>query len=742
MDFYAHTLKDQPPSEWQNLRDHLEGVAKLAEGFAEAFGAGPWGRLAGLWHDIGKYSAAFQDYLKTVTCPDSHIADRATKTDHSTAGAQLAVATDGILGHLLAYVIAGHHSGLHDGRGPGACLEARLGKIIEPWAEGAGKLATQEMPPLPEILGQALAARDPFAIAFFTRMLFSCLVDADFLETEAFMDPERAAARPRWAEGILDRMAHALDRYVEGLASGAASHVDRQRTAVRRACLASARLSPGLFSLTVPTGGGKTLSSLAFALRHAIEHDLDRVIYVVPFTTIIEQNADAFRKALAGLADDHGHSAWLVEHHSNLDMGKETVASRLATENWDAPLIVTTSVQFYESLFANRTSRCRKLHNLARAVIVLDEVQTLPVDYLEPCLRALTQLTKSYGSTVVLCTATQPAVEQRETFDIGLESVREIVHEPHRLYENLRRVRVEDLGPLDDETLVRQLHESGQVLCIVNTRGHARKLFQALGENDGHFHLSASMCPEHRTAQLARIRQRLEDGAICRVVSTQLIEAGVDIDFPVVYRSLAGLDSIAQAAGRCNRRGLLPEKGQVFVFRSQHTLSERFFADTVGCAGQLLPLYEDDPLSLKAVEHYFRLYYWEQNDRWDSQGILGRFALLPKEPELPFAFGFHCAAKNFRLIEDSGQPVIVPWGKEGRTLCERLRECRATPDRALLRRLQRYTVSIPKGIHRRHVGNSIQLVHDRYPVLVSPETHYSETLGLLLDGDQQPFLEG
>ena len=476
--------------------------------------------------------------------------------------------------------------------------------------------------------------------------------------------------------------------------------MNEQRAQVRRACLAAAEREPGLFSLTVPTGGGKTLSSLSFALRHAIRYGLGRVIYVAPFTTIIDQNADVFRRVMSPLVAE-GLLDPVVEHHSNLDAGLETVTSRLAAENWDAPLIVTTSVQFFESLFANRTSRCRKLHRIARSVVILDEAQTLPVDLLAPSLRALRELGTHYGTSVVLCTATQPAIHRRDDFPIGLEGVREIVDDPPQLYRALRRVRVNDLGPLTDAALGRELEQYDQVLCIVNTRTHARALFEAGTESGRRFHLSALMCPAHRAQKLAEIRTRLCDGASCQVISTQLIEAGVDLDFPAVYRSLSGLDSLAQAAGRCNRNGRL-RIGEVFVFQSEHVRSERYFHETTNVAAQILPLYED-PLALEAIARYFELYYWQQSARWDAKHVLDQFHLT-NDRKLPFLFGFATVAGQYRLIEDGGRPVIIPWGEEGATLCEQLRETRGIPDRTLLRSLQRYTVQIPKRVWGRSVA--------------------------------------
>jgi len=733
---YAHTLTERPRDEWQTLEAHLQNVADLSGHFARSFGCTEWGRAAGAWHDLGKYSDAFQNYLRSSADPDPHLSDTGTgaglRVDHSTAGAQHAVTIDAVLGHVIAYGIAGHHAGLLDGHSDGPCQAARLKKNVPDWRATAPADLASALPSPPRILLDALSTQNGFASSFLTRMLFSCLVDADFLDTEAFLRPEAASERFVWPSDILERMASAVAVHCAGFPEPV-TPVNRQRARVLSACIDAAELPPGLFSLTVPTGGGKTLSSLSFALGHAVLHGLRRVVYVVPFTTIIEQNARVFRDALKPLVAE-GLPDPVLEHHSNLDCGGETTRSRLASENWDAPLVVTTSVQFYESLFAARSSRCRKLHRLARAVIILDEVQTLPVDFLEPCLRALDELARSYGTSIVLCTATQPAVHYRPDFKIGLSGIREIAPDPPSLYQGLRRVTVSDIGTLDDRALASRLRLHDQVLCIVNTRRHARAVYTELDDPSGSFHLSALMCPEHRSAVLAQIHERLESGATCRVVSTQLIEAGVDIDFPTVYRSLAGLDAIAQAAGRCNRNGKLHGLGDTFVFRPSSSRAEAYFADTAGCAAQVLPLHED-PLSLEAIDHYFRLYYWDQASRWDARHICTEFQLQGKDPQLPFAFGFRRVAEAFQLIEDTSKPVIVPWGPRGRTLCDSLRSSDGQEDRTLLRRLQRFTVTLPDPVWSRNTAAStIELVHDRFPVLVSPELHYSERIGLDLDG--------
>ncbi|MEW6377484.1 MAG: CRISPR-associated helicase Cas3' [Thermodesulfobacteriota bacterium] len=729
-EFYAHSKDGKPREEWHRLEDHLKKVAEMARNFANDFNAGDWGYLAGLWHDLGKYSGEFQDKIKKDI--DAHIESLISRVDHSTAGAQHAIPMLDIIGHLLAYVVAGHHSGLLNGRDTGACQEARLRKAIPLWEHGLQFLPKINKIEPPIFLRCALTRKNAFSVAFFVRMIFSCLIDADFLDTEAFMNAQQAALRLKWPDNILNEMDSALTEFVQQL-DLEDTVVNRQRALVREACLKAAEENPGLFSLTVPTGGGKTLSSLAFALRHAVKHGLQRVIYVIPLTSIIEQNADVFREAMKSLADKLGRDL-VVEHHSNLDPEKETAFNRLAAENWDAPLIVTTSVQFYESLFSNKTSRCRKLHRLARSVIILDEAQTLPVDYLKPCLLALQELTTNYRTSIVICTATQPAIERREGFEIGLQKPFEIIPNPVELYHQLHRVRVEDIGSQSDQEICRRMQDEPQVLCIVNTRLHARKLFETIEPGDDHFHLSGNMCPAHRAEKLNQIRGHLNQGHVCRVVSTQVVEAGVDVDFPVVYRSLAGLDSIAQAAGRCNRNGRLPQKGNIYIFRSEHTRSERFFSDTAQCAGQILTLYRDI-LNLEAIQHYFQLYYWDQSARWDEKRIMDNFSML-NERQFPFNFGFTRTAEVFQLIDETRTcPVIIPWRESGRRLCERLRSI-PTPTLEIQRELQRYVVPIPRRIWEKHVGTDIQLIHEGISVLVSPEVHYSEETGLNLEAEE------
>lgn len=734
---FAHTKADTPPSDWHRLSEHLIAVGKRAAEFASSFGGEEWAFLAGQWHDLGKYADTFQNYLLNATAPDLHIAEitaRHPKTDHSTAGAQHAVdQISSPFKHILAFVIAGHHAGLLDTIGEGASLEARLNKKISPWKHDSHEIFKANLTQtIPKLIHESLNKngankKTAFTAAFFTRMIFSCLVDADYLDTEAFMDINRAKERDVYPENILELINDQLNEHISHLPI--LSKIDRIRHDIYRECISAAQETQGLFSLTVPTGGGKTLSSLAFALKHALIHGMKRIIYVIPFTSIIEQNAIVFKEVFSELRNKFGEL--VIEHHSTIDIGQETVKSRLASENWNAPIIVTTSVQFYESLFSNRTSKCRKLHNIANSVVILDEAQTLPVNMLHPCISILEELTTNYNTTIVLCTATQPAINNRDKFEIGLKNVREIIKNPNLLYEYLERINFKDLKNLTDDELIIHLKKHKQVLCIVNTRNHARLIFEKLSKEIEYcFHLSAQMCPEHRNHTLKKIHQRLLNGLECYVISTQIIEAGVDIDFPVVYRSMSGIDSITQAGGRCNRNGTIEEKGEFYLFRSEHISSEKIFSEQINAASQTLALYEN-PFSLAAVELYFQLYYWDQQDRWDEKKILDDFQLCGKK-KIPVNFQFQTVSNKFKIIDDYYESIIIPWGRKGVHLCDQIRYSDPeAQNRKLLRQLQRFTVQIPKRIYEQQkINGGFEIVNKHYAILLCPEINYSNDFGI------------
>jgi len=528
-------------------------------------------------------------------------------------------------------------------------------------------------------------------------MLFSALVDADFLDTEEFLQPDRAKLRGNYPE--LSALHTRFETYMAAKAlavaeKGPLSTVNQARADVLRQCREKAALPPGLFSLTVPTGGGKTLSSLAWALEHARLHGKRRVIYVIPFTSIIEQTADVFRKA----AGDG-----VIEHHSNLDPKQDTPESRIAAENWDAPLVVTTGVQFWESLFAARTSRARKLHNIVNSVVVLDEAQTLPPEFLLPILAMMHDLQAGYGVSFLLCTATQPALEARQGFDWwfdGLEGVHEIIPHPDSLHAVLKRVDLvvpADLRtPVTWEALADDLAREHAVLCIVNRRDDVRTLFDLLPA-ESRIHLSALMCGKHRSRTLRRIRRCLKAGRRIHVVSTQLVEAGVDLDFPVVYRALAGLDSIAQAAGRCNREGLLDGRGRVVVFVPPHGAPHGLLKQAEDGGRQSLQERAPDPLAPDRFRAYFENLYWKQGAGLDKHGIR---RLLDHQQALKIQF--RSAAEKFRLITNEQLQVVVRY--RNHRLLGKLRSFKERglePDLALRRELQRYVVGVPKRVHEK-----------------------------------------
>ena len=711
-------------------------MSTRAAAFGARFAAKDWTALAGRWHDLGKYAHEFQAYLLTQNGFEAHL-ETTSRVDHSTAGAQHAAQSLGPAGQILAYCIAGHHGGLPDATGGGAAaaLDQRLDKNIPDWSTAPSALLAADTPLLPNLsFDRTDPRRAAYQLSFFCRLVFSALVDADFPATEAFMNPVRSAQRPQTDISIA-QLAAVLDRHVNALAAGAATSTTAGTVTVRRcrqevweACGAAAPLAPGLFSLAAPTGSGKTLSSLSFALRHAATHGLDRVIYAIPFTSIVEQTADVIRRVFASLTP--APESLVVEHHSHLEPTLETPQSRLAAENWDAPVVVTTNVQFFESLFAARPSRCRKLHRIAGSVVILDEVQTLPVDLLRPCLAVLRELAADYRCTIVLCTATQPAIEWRPEFPIGLRRVRPIIPDPTALATRMRRVDLDHLGPLSDADLCLRLAGHDQFLCIVNTRPHARRLFerlQAHAGRSGAFHLSTLMCAAHRSETLRTIRDRLAQDLPCRVISTQLIEAGVDVDFPVVYRAVTGVDAIAQAAGRCNREGTRA-RGQVYLFDPPAVHLRGLLASTAASTREVLATVTD-VLSPDAVDQYCRLHYWKhQGDTpqsWDLPGVMAHFGRDPEK----FQFQFRRAADGFRLIDNPGISVVVPWTATAQRLMEEVR--RSDYSRALYRQLQRYHVRVfPHMLTS--LGDAIETCPDGTNLLVTP-TCYDDDIGLRCD---------
>ncbi|MDV2481639.1 CRISPR-associated helicase Cas3' [Methanoculleus sp. Wushi-C6] len=711
--YYAHSTDAPDKQDWQLLSVHLQNVADIASDFANTFHAGDIAYAGGLLHDIGKYSADFQRRLEGARI----------RVDHSTAGArEVGVLYPKQFSRILEYIITGHHGGLLNYGSSESGLEERLGnKFLPDYSAYRDEIRAPDLAGFRPAV-RPVQKRAGFTIAFFTRMLYSCLVDADSLDTEAFSDPATASVRGRYES--FETLSRKFDEHMATLLSGVEeTPINRQRREIYEQCREMAALPQQMFTLTVPTGGGKTLSSMAFALEHVQRHGLERIFYVIPYTSIIEQNAAIFRKIFG--------SRNVLEHHSNFDpntLSDDDIESleqflKLSAENWDMPITVTTNVQFFESLFSNKRSRCRKIHNLARSVIILDEAQMLPTDYLRPCLQALSELVRNYGSTVVICTATQPKLG--ELLDECLRPI-EIMRSPRDLYKMFQRVNVNDLGPLSDEELTARLQGHRQVLCIVNTRAHAQHLHDALSEHGRCYHLSARMCPAHRRKQLKEIKDLLKEGADCRVVSTQLIEAGVDIDFPIVYRATAGIDSVAQAAGRCNREGKA-ERGEVYVFRSterygQATSWQRLTAEV----GRMVMDTYDDPLSLPAVESYFqKLYSYKGDGGLDQEEILPSFERGAGD----LAFPFEDVGWKFSIIEQGTKDLVIPYGKEGRRLVDELRTSESPWKYA--RRLQGYTIAIyPNEFRELERAGEIDLFGDRFYVL-NDISKYSEETGLI-----------
>ena len=550
---YAHSENSE--GRWHPLQEHLQTVARLAADLAKKFQGESWGYVAGLLHDLGKSQPGFQAYLEDC---QNHPGKMIRGPDHSSAGAVLAAQQ---YWEGLAFLLAGHHGGLPDPTN----LKQRLGEksndpIIQDVLRQAGRIMSlPECPPLPPL-------KSPTQAELFLRFLFSALVDADYLDTEAHFDPGKSWLRYRSFDLAL--LAESFWKEQAKLSGHDLSPVNLARHDIYQACLAAAEFRPGLFRLTVPTGGGKTLSGMAFALRHALKYQKHRIIVAIPYTSIIDQTAQVYRRIFG---DEN-----ILEHHSAVtpredeDHFVQQQWTRLAAENWDAPFVVTTTVQLFESLFANRPAACRKLHNLAQSIIILDEVQTLPTGLLAPILEVVQQLVDHYGVTVVLSTATQPSlVDSGSPYLKGLcGEIREIVPDPARYFQALKRVSYDCPGETWSwERAAQEMAAEPQCLTVVNTKKDALALLDALNDPEA-LHLSTLLCMDHRRQVMKEIKKRLDPKRPmpCRVVATQVVEAGVDLDFPVVLRAMGPLDRIVQAAGRCNREGGLSQ-GRVIIFQ-------------------------------------------------------------------------------------------------------------------------------------------------------------------------------
>lgn len=701
----------------QTIEDHLNGTAERAQRFADAFQAGEYGYCIGKLHDAGKYSKEFQN----------HILNGGPKVDHSTAGAQAILHTSETgVGLIVAYCAAGHHAGLPDGGSRAdsrdeATLFARMKRTVPDYtpfyqAVNLPAILPKSAPPI-RMLGKG-----GFTAAFLIRMLFSCLVDADFLDTETFVSGGTVS------RGGMDAIPVLLEKLLKHLAKfgSPTSAINEKRTQILNTCLKKATQPKGLYTLTVPTGGGKTLSSLAFALKHAANHGMNRVIYAIPYTSIIEQNASVFRNILG--------SQNVLEHHSNFTFPdckeeqetKEQEKLKLAAENWDAPLIVTTNVQFFESLFANKSSRCRKLHNIANSVIIFDEAQMIPREYLLPCIRAISELVWNYGCTVVLCSATQPALQALFPPEIQCAEICENVPETYQFF---RRTTIVQAGEMDDASLAESINAQKQALCIVNTKQHAQNLY-ALLEPNGAFHLSTMMTPFHRKEKLEQIRERLKNGEPCRVVSTSLIEAGVDVDFPIVYREEAGLDSEIQAAGRCNRENKhSAQESRVIIFSPEEKYRGHLMPSVqlpVDLTRSIARKYTDIS-SPESIRCYFETMYHVSGEQLDQKRIV---EALEQGASNNFSFPFAEVAKKFRLIETDTKPIFIPVWPAAQALLQKLRA--GERNRELFREAGLYCVNAYLSqFESLYNAGKVELLDCGLAVLTDPDAYTQET-GLAL----------
>ena len=620
---------------------------------------------------------------------------------------------------FLEMCIAGHHAGLSDygvstDTGNSSTTLGRRKKKIEDFYAYKKEVKIPELKTSPVNVEKTKDLN--FSLSMFTRMMYSCLVDADFLDTEEFMTEERSGRQQgQEIQVLLDK----LEKYItEWLKNTETESINGRRTEILKACLENGEREKGLFRLTVPTGGGKTVASLAFALRHAVKHHMKRIIYVIPYTSIIEQNAAVFRRILG---DEN-----VLENHCNIDYeeAEELKPMQLASENWDKPVVVTTNVQFFESLFSNKSSKCRKLHNMANSVIIFDEAQMLPNDYLKPCLTAIEELVINYKVSAVLCTATQPALD---AFFCNIKQITELCPRTEEQFEFFKRVHFENDGKLSEEDVEECLLRETQALCIVNTKKKAQKIYNAMRE-DGVYHLSTSMYPKHRKRMLKQIKERLREGKKCIVISTSLVEAGVDLDFYTVYRQLSGIDSIIQAAGRCNREGKRTiEESKVVIFQ---------FDDAEKVPGQRQPMDVSKALlaneckieDMQTVTRYFEMLYHMRGESLDKKKICEEFN-----------GGWHHFAtveREFKLIDENTVTVFVNQEEDAQEVIQDLKNKGFT--KSGMRRAVQYCVNLYKQeFEKYNDAGMLKLVSEDIKDFyeLTDLEQYSEETGLNLEVD-------
>ncbi|MEI2991083.1 MAG: CRISPR-associated helicase Cas3' [Blautia faecicola] len=658
MRYIAH--KDEERE--QSIKEHLEGTAERAGEFAEKFGKKEWGYCCGMLHDIGKYSEEFQRKIQE---------DTNDRVDHATAGAQVCKERGGYYS-ILSYCIAGHHAGLPDygNTAMSSSLCGRWKKRICDYHAYKDEIKIPKLDTDPIVFSKD--RNMDFALGTFIRMLYSCLVDADFLDTESFM---KNGDTGRNSGESMETLQNRLEKHIsEWLKNTDTDTINGRRTEILKNCIKEGKQKEGIFRLTVPTGGGKTLASLAFALEHAVKNHKDRIIYVIPYTSIIEQNAQVFREILG---EDN-----VLENHCNVDYesSEEFKPMQLASENWDKPVVVTTNVQFFESLFANKSSKCRKLHNIANSVVILDEAQMLTMDYLKPCTAMLQELVDGYRTSIVLCTATQPTLD---AFFRENALIKELCPRMEEQFQFFQRVNYQNLGKMRWDDLLEKLKRENNALCIVNTKKAAQMIYKEI-DGEGIYHLSTSMYPKHRKRVLKKIRERLKNNEKCIVISTSLVEAGVDLDFARVYRQIAGLDSMIQAAGRCNREGKRKlSESMVYIFDLEESYPVQSQRQQMDVSKGILQDYADIA-DLKAITDYFTRLYHYRGTSLDKKKIMDEFQKM----ECNFAK----VAKEFRLIEENTRMIFINREPEADELLQELRIKGVTRER--MRKAGQYCIQV------------------------------------------------
>lgn len=807
-DYIAHRREKDGEIHW--LSQHLEEVSKKTGEFSSKVGLKDQGELLGFLHDIGKASQEFQEYIKSAVGliaidEDDYVdaVEKKGKIDHSTAGAQLIYRNlstqndeDLFAAQVLSLCITAHHGGLMDCISPEGIdkYSKRMIKIEEKTHinEVIGKINDETklkiMALLPELLrniiNQFKTLKTPldsketllFKYGLMLRFLYSCLIDADRLSTADFEEPALVKLRHY---GDYEDWKVLIGRLNKKLEEFDSKGINAIRQKISQACYNFADRPKGLYQLTVPTGGGKTFSSLRFALHHADKHKMGRIIYVLPYTTIIDQNAEEIRKVLEKKGGNGKYLDRVVlEHHSNLMPDKETTRQKLLAENWDAPIVLTTNVQVLEALFGFGTRGARRMHQLANAVIIFDEIQILPVKCVQLFNTAVNFLVNNCGSTVVLCTATQPLLDKIEpkSRSLSITAQQQMIPDTRQLFDDLKRVEVKDKtkvgGWKNDEIKEfagQKVVELGSVLVVVNTKASAHDIYLKCKEinNVEIYHLSTSMCPAHRLDVLNQVKKCLDPKnpklVIC--ISTQLIEAGVDISFGSVIRFMAGLDSIAQAAGRCNRHNeRYPHTGEVFIINPEEENINQLEDIKIGKekTERILGEFKDHPekfgnsiISPEAMEQYYQYYFYqrakEMNYPVTVNSPVGRedslFNLLSvnslsvaehrrinndKYPAIPLKQAFMTSAKSFQAIESITRGIVVQYGKEGKNLINEL--CSAyglEKQYKLIRRARRYSVNVfPDVLKRLQERGAVNEVQKGVGVLHLDEHYYSGEFGL------------